>query len=160
MHIAADRVISMRELQKLSLRKLREMKLADSPLLVRDHKRHRGMFVIVDYPAFERLAGEGAGGRVPASTEDIDFAAHGLLWDRPGMKNREFGRILSDAADPRHDWAWARVLERLPSRLVTGIVGLGDLRRIVARVKIRPRLRAAWEGALEFWTEEARRRLA
>ena len=91
---------------------------------------------------------------------DIDFDGHGLFWDRPAMTNERFARILEDLEHPESRWAWARVLERLPSRIVTRAVGLNDLRGLISLVKLRPRIRDAWESALEFWTEEARRRLA
>lgn len=159
--VPSDRVISMSELQKLSLRKLREMRLEDAPLVVRDLKRRQGRFVVLDHRGYERLvrcAGAAASGtRFPG---EVDFASFGLFWDRPEMTNERFSEILADPASDEHDWAWARVLSRLPSRVVTRRIGLSELRERISTVKLRPRIREAWEGAVEFWTAEARRRLA
>jgi hypothetical protein len=150
----------MTELQKLSLRKLREMRLDETPLVVRDIKRRRSRFVILDHDSYRRLlepAPERRRGHdVPL---DLDFAGHGLFWDRPEMTNVGFARLLVDPARPDHGWAWSRMLERLPSRTITRTFGLAALRRGVAAASLRPRTRRAWENALEFWTKEARRRL-
>ena len=61
-------MISVTELQKLSLRKLRDMRLNVEPLVVRDMKRRRGLFVILEYEAYERLAGENAPPSLEAQT--------------------------------------------------------------------------------------------
>jgi hypothetical protein len=159
--IPADRVISMTELQKLSLRRLRELRLAESPLIVRDVKRGRGRFVILDHEVWVRLAG-GAATR-HADTGDllaVDFAGRGLLWDRPEMTNADFVGFLANPDRPDGRWAWRRLLERLPSDLITRTVPLPALRRILDAVRPGPRMRAAWEAALEFWTTEARDRIA
>jgi hypothetical protein len=157
--VTADRVISMTELQKLSLRKLREMRLDRAPLVVRDVKRDRRWFVILDHATYGRLAG-GPEDRPPKGLDlrEIDFCGQGLLWDRPSMTNERFAEILADPGEPEHPWAWGRAFERLPSRLLTRAVGLEQLRRIVSVVSVRPRLRRAWEGAIDFWSAEARRR--
>lgn len=155
--IPADRVISMTQLQKLSLRKLRAMRLEEAPLLVLDNKRREGRFVILDHETYERLIRGGEAVR-SEGLDDIDFASHGLFWDRPTMTNERFAAILSESRDPDHRWAWARVLERLPSRVITRAVGLDDLSRIVSIAAPRPRVRHAWEEAIEFWRTQARRR--
>ena len=159
--IPVERVISMSELQKLSLKKLRALRLSETPLVVSDLKRHARRFVILDHRAYEDLR-RGAGGPKahPTRAWDLDFASHGLFWDRPTLTNERFSAMLRDPDDPEYGWAWARVLERIPSRLVTRAIGLDELRRLVPTLKLRPRTRAAWEGALEFWTAETRRRLA
>jgi hypothetical protein len=145
--IAADRVISMTELQKLSLRKLREMRLDEVPLVVRDLKRRQGRFVILDHDAYERLVGSApAPADAAPRLEDVPFAEHGLLWDRPTMTDERFAAILGDPADPDHRWAWSRALERLPSRVVTSAVGLAELRARVAAARLRPVTRRAWES--------------
>jgi hypothetical protein len=159
--IPADRVISMTELQKLSLRRLRELRLAESPLIVRDVKRGRGRFVILDHEAWERLAGGAAPGHEDVGELAlVDFAGRGLLWDRPEMTNADFAGCLATPDQPDGRWAWRRVLERLPSDLITRAVPLPVLCRILDAVKPGPRMRAAWEAALEFWTTEARDRIA
>ncbi len=159
--IDIDRVITMTELQKLSLKKLRAMRLSEAPLVVLDRKRDERRFVILDHDSYTRLLAVGeCAERPPPGLDNVDFIHHGILWDRRGMSNPEFAAILADPAGPEYRWAWGRALERLPARVVTRSVGLADLRRLISFVRMRPRVRAAWEGALEFWTEEARRRLA
>lgn len=155
--IAADRVISVTQLQKLSLRKLRAMRLEEAPLAVRDNKRRERLFVILDHDTYERLI-QGAQALRPEGLEDIDFAGHGLFWDRPTMTNERFAATLSDSNAPDHRWAWARALERLPSRVVTRAVGLEALSGLVSMAAPRPRVRRAWEEAIEFWSAQARRR--
>lgn len=160
MDAAHDRIISMTELQKLSLRKLREMRLDEAPLVVRDMKRRRSRFVILDHRAYERLVEGDAGGTTPVpGLDDVDFADMGLFWDRPTMTNERFAHILRKRDHAEHRWAWARSLERLPSRLITRSISLADLRRVLTEVKLRSRIGDAWRNAIEFWTEEARRRL-
>ena len=137
------------------------MKLHEAPLVVLDRKRNQGRFVILDHGTYERLVRGKAGTTTGAVTiEDIDFAHHGIFWDRPTMTNARFAAILNDPEHRQYHWAWARVLERLPSRIITRAVPLAYLRRLTSLVRLRPRIRRAWEDAIEFWTEEARRRLA
>jgi hypothetical protein len=90
----------------------------------------------------------------------VDFAGHGLFWDRPGMGNEQFLRILADPDHPEHRWAWTRALEWIPSRVITQAVSLSDLRRLIRLVRLRPPLQKAWESAIDSWTEESRRRVA
>jgi len=156
----AERIISMTELQKLSLKKLREMRLDLRPLVVRDNKRKQGMFVILDHEAYRHLV-EARHETAPDTTRlsDLDFAHHGLFWDRPTMTNDEFVELLADPGHLQHRWAWTRLLERLPTRLVTNAVALEDLQRAIGFVRLRPPLQNAWESAIEYWTEKPRRRL-
>ena len=156
--VTADRVISMTELQKLSLKKLREMRLDRSPLVVRDVKRDRRWFVILDHRTYGRLAGGARGlAEEAAGLPEIDFAGQGVLWDRPAMTNERYVEILGDPGHPEHLWAWTRAFERLSSRVITRAMGLEQIRGLLALIHLRPRLRRAWEGAIDFWTEEARR---
>jgi hypothetical protein len=74
------------------------------------------------------------------------------------MSNEDFLAILADPSDPEHRWAWSRALERLPSPVVTRSVTLSELQRVIQLVRLRPPLQGAWESAIEFWTQEARRR--
>lgn len=88
----------------------------------------------------------------------VDFAARGLFWDRPGMSNERFLGVLADPEHPQHRWAWTRVLERLPSRVVTRSLSLRDLQQLIRIVRLRPPLQRAWQSAIEFWTEDSRSR--
>ena len=88
------------------------------------------------------------------------FRAQGLLWDRPDMADEEFRGILADPASRQYRWAWTRVLERLPSSVVTRALSLHDLRRLLGLVRLRPSLQRAWKSAIDFWTEESRSRVS
>lgn len=90
----------------------------------------------------------------------VDFAANGLFWDRPGMDNGQLLRILSDPENPQYRWAWTRTLERLPSRVITQSLSLRDLQRLIRLVRLRQPLQRAWESAIAFWTEEPRSRVS
>jgi hypothetical protein len=93
----------------------------------------------------------------PRQLMGIDFARYGLFWDRPDMSNQDFLAILTDPASPEHRWAWHRAFERLPSPVLTGALTLSQLQRLIRLVRLRPPLQGAWESAIEFWTQEARR---
>jgi len=88
----------------------------------------------------------------------LDFAHFGLFWDRPGMNNDRFLAILSDPSNPEHRWAWVRTLERIPSSVLTRNVTLSELQRIIRLVRLRPPLQGAWESAIDYWSQETRRR--
>jgi hypothetical protein len=109
--------------------------------------------------AAETGAHRSATGEV-SSLGEVDFAGYGLFWDRPGMSNEQFLRILANPDHLEYRWAWTRALERLPSRVITRAVSLRDLRRLIRLVRLRPPLQRAWESAIDFWTEESRRRVS
>ena len=90
----------------------------------------------------------------------VRFRAQGLLWDRPHMDDERFLGILADPDSDQYLWAWTRVLERLPSPVVTQALSLRDLQRLIRIVRLRPPLQEAWESAIEFWTEESRCRIS
>jgi hypothetical protein len=135
----------MTELQKLSLKKLRKMKL---PLYVLDRKSKGGGFVISDLKNPE--------GPPPSSgkiSAPLDYRAMGLLWDHPSMTNEEFQKALKDFSSENHDWIARRFLERVPSMRVKDVLSLEELRAILARVTLRPYFQEAWNRALHYWSQ-------
>jgi hypothetical protein len=76
------------------------------------------------------------------------------------MSNESFLQILTDPSHPEHRWAWTRALERLPSTVITRALSLRELQWLIRLVKLRSPLQRAWESAIDFWTEESRRRFA
>ena len=103
----------------------------------------------------------GRGPRVNVSSlAQVDFAARGLFWDRPGMSNDHFLGVLADPEHPQYRWAWTRASERLPSRAITQSLSLRDLQQLIRIVRLRPPLQRAWQSAIEFWTEDSRSRIS
>ena len=86
----------------------------------------------------------------------VHFRANGLLWDRPELSDAQFLGILADPDDVQYRWAWTRVLERLPSNVITQALSLGDLQRLIRLTRLRPPLQGAWESAIDFWAQEPR----
>ena len=150
-----DSLISVSELQKLSLRRLRKMK---TPLFVVDRKSGRRGFVILDLETFEHLQ---SGGLAVASRparlagETPDFRQMGLLWDRSGLSNKEFYLRLKDAGHPEHVWAMRRLLEYAPSSFVTGLLSLSEIKGAVASIRLRPAFQEAWNRAVHYWSKTA-----
>jgi hypothetical protein len=143
-------VISMTELQKLSLKKLRKMKL---PLYVLDRKSKGGGFMISPVDSGEETKTENAPPLKKAAP--LDYRRLGLLWDHPSMANEEFHEALKNPYSTDHDWVARRFLERVPSTIVTDILSLGELKTMVAHVKIRPVFQEAWNHAVQYWTQSS-----
>ena len=76
------------------------------------------------------------------------------------MDDERFLGILADPDSDQYLWAWTRVLERLPSPVVTQALSLRDLQRLIRIVRLRPPLQEAWESAIDFWTQESRSRVS
>lgn len=89
-------IISMTELQKLSLKKLRKMKL---PLYVLDRKSKGGGFMISPVTSGEETKTENAS---PLKATPLDYRRLGLLWDHPSMTNEEFHEALKNLFDKFH----------------------------------------------------------
>lgn len=133
----------MTELQKLSLKKLRKMKL---PLYVLDRKSKKGGFVIQDLQAYEGQA-------VIKDSVPLDYRAMGLLWDHPSISNEEFHEALKNPSSENHEWVARRVLERVSSMTVKEILSLDELKAMVSQVKIRPFFQEAWNHAVQYWCD-------
>ena len=153
-----DNLISMTELQKLSLRKLRKRK---TPLFVMDFKSKRGGFVVMSMEHYEKAGGAGdlfgAGPSAARSTKRVnpipDYRAMGLLWERPGLSNKKFHELLHDARQKENAWALQRLLEYAPSRLATSVLSLQELKAAIARIRLKPFYREAWTHAVHYWSE-------
>lgn len=130
-------VISMTELQKLSLKKLQRMKL---PLYVIDRKTGRKAFMISG-PETEKTA------TIP------NYRNMGLLWDRPDLDNQGFHERLKDEKHPENIWAVTRLLERARSEWVKQILTLDELKKYIPRVRLRRPFQEAWNLALLHWTQ-------
>lgn len=145
-------IISMTELQKLSLKKLRKMKL---PLYVLDKKSKGGGLVIQPLENFS----EGAlrPNRFPNRSKEMtgmsDYRKLGLLWDRPDLSNRAFHKLIRNYYLEENQWAARRILERCPSLLVKNIYSLDDLKKILQKVKLRPIFQEMWENAVHYWSQ-------
>ena len=140
-------VISMTELQKLSLKKLRKMKL---PLYVLDRKSKGGGFMISPVDAGKETVATAASS--PKSAP-LDYRRLGLLWDHPSLSNEEFHEALKNPSSKDHDWVARRFLERVPSTIVKDVLSLGELKTMLAQVKIRPIFQEAWNHAVQYWTQ-------
>ena len=152
-HLNNPKTISMTELQKLSLKKLRKMQL---PLYVRDQKslRNKG-FVVMDIQMFENL---GAGQTIQQIKEVKtipDYRRMGLLWDQAGMTNEEFHQALKAFQEPENYWAARRFLERAPSILAKEIFSLSELQYIIDTIRLRPIFQKAWEHAIHYWSKKS-----
>lgn len=143
----------MTELQKLSLKKLRKMRL---PLYVRDQKSGRGGFMVVDIQTFEKsLDPEKNIQRVKEVKVIPDYRQMGLLWDQAGMTNQKFHRALKVFNNPENHWAARRFLERAPSTLVKEIFSLSELKEIIATIPLKPVFQKAWEHAIHYWSKNS-----
>lgn len=150
-------VISMTELQKLSLKKLRKMKL---PLYVLDRKSKKGGgFVIQDLKAYESQTDQGEVRKKPfiKDSTPLDYRALGLLWDHASMTNEEFHRALKDPSSENYAWVARRFLERVPSLKVRQVLSFEELKEILSKVKLRPIFQEAWNRALHYWSQTAQR---
>lgn len=136
-------IISMTDLQKLSLKKLRKMKL---PLFVLDQKSKSGGFVIQEMDSHSVTS--------PQKKEIVpDYKSLGLLWDRPDLSNKKFNRLIKKFDTQENSWAARRLLERAPSALVTKLFSLNELNQILNHIKLRPVFQEAWENAVHYWTQ-------
>lgn len=150
------RSISFTELQKLSSKKLKK---ANLPLMVIDRKSNKQGFVILDAASFEQMQSG-----VVASTKHVksphksgapDFRALRLLWDRPLLTNRQFGKYLHDAQHLEHAWAVKRVLEYAPSPMAVRWLTLSEIQQAVQEIPLRPIFREAWRHAVHYWTKKS-----
>lgn len=133
-------IISMTELQKLSLKKLRKKKL---PLYVMDRKSKKKIFMIT----VPGKADTPAGAAVP------DYRGMGLLWDRADLTNEGYHRRLKDGNHPENPWAVTRLLERARSDWVKSLITLDELKKFFPRVRLRPPYQEAWSRAIHYWTQ-------
>lgn len=155
-------ILSMTELQKLSLKRLRQLDLAAQPLLVMDRKSDRKAFVIVDYETF--LHGREGGDLEERGREkqkekgDVlghyDFRSRGLFWDRPELTNRQFVAWLKDPRHTEHVWAISRLLERLPSQEMVRLFSLSVVVEMLKHARIREAIRRPWEHAIHYWRQK------
>ncbi|MBI4126671.1 MAG: hypothetical protein HY465_04180, partial [Deltaproteobacteria bacterium] len=124
--IEFDKTISVTELQKISLKKLRQQR---GPLVVLDRKSKKRGFVILDLETYQGLTQSLPAVTTPATKKGskTDFRSRGLLWDRPAMTNREFSARLKDPHHQEYAWAVKRFFEYAPSKLVTEVLSLEDI---------------------------------
>ena len=154
--INIDNLISMTALQKLSLRKLRKR---TTPLFVMDFKSKCGGFVLLSMEAYEKMGKGGAivkpesGSVSESSAASPDYRAMGLLWDRPGMSNEEFHGLLHDFQRKENAWALKRLLEYAPSKFVTRVLSLSELKSAMDRIQLKPFYQEAWSHAVHYWSE-------
>src|SRR3989338_8891098 len=143
-------VISMTELQKLSLKKLRKRKL---PLFVIDRKSKKGGFVIVDAGQYRQtpVRSQPPSRNVPIKMEIPDYRNMGLLWDRPDLSNRDFHKRLKDERHNENICAVTRLLDRARSDWVKKILSLEELQRVFPKVRLRPPFQEAWSHAIHYW---------
>lgn len=143
----------MMELQKLSLKKLRKR---GTPLYVLDHRsKRKGGFVIVDLESYsqESMEKKEGGSRRLKAVLHRDWREMGLLWDRE-MTNHQFSRSLHDRDDPDHFWAVGRLIERLPSSVVTQMLSLDEIREALPKISLWPReIKEAWQNAVRYWSQ-------
>ncbi len=147
-----DNIISMTELQKLSLKKLRKRRL---PLFVIDRKSKKGGFVIVDAEQYRKppVRSQPTSGTIPKKMGIPDYRNMGLLWDRPDLSNEDFDNRLKDEHHYENVWAVTRLLERARSEWVKKILSLEELQRVFPKVRLRPPFQEAWSRAIHYWTE-------
>ncbi len=143
-------VISMTELQKLSLKKLREMKL---PLFVLDQKSKEGGFVVTSYSKeiTELPEQNSAVTKCRALLNSYDFKSKGLFWDRPDLSNKKFSLILRNPKHPEYEWGISRFLERLSSEEILTLFPLPTIQEMLKRAKIRDFIRSPWEHAVNYF---------
>lgn len=152
----------MTQLQKLSIRKIRGMNLGEKPLIVIDRKAGLRAFVIIDYKTYEKnLSGDeekkdlgaGRGGDLK-KISDYDFRGRGFLWDRPGVGNREFAKMLTSPAHADHAWAASRIFEKMSSWEMFELFSIDSIKDMLARARMREPVRRAWEHAIEYWSQK------
>lgn len=152
----SDQIISMTELQKLSLKKLRELTL---PLFVLDQKSKKKGFVILDVKSFEKTIRrhkrnrESTGVPMKRIEETPGYRSMGLLWDRLDLSNEQFQVLLKDPNRGEHLWAVKRLLEYAPSTLVTRVLSLSELQEVLKRIRLRPIFQEAWRHAVYYWSK-------
>lgn len=126
------------------------------PLFVLDRKSKKGGFVIQDLKAYESTANQEEVLKKPfirGTVAPLDYRALGLLWDQPSMTNEEFHKALKYPASDDHAWVARRFLERVPSRKVTEVLSLDELKEILSHVKLRPIFQEAWRHAVQYWSQ-------
>jgi len=157
-NIDAKNILSVTQLQKLSLKKLRKYRM---PLFVMDFKSKRRIFVILDAQTFEGMESAASGifgNNSPPKDKTIsciDYRAMGLLWDRPGTTNAEFHKMIKDPRCKEHAWAIKRLLEYAPSTIVTHLISLEELQSSLKNIPLRPYYREAWNHAIHYWTKNS-----
>lgn len=156
-NINLDQIISMTDLQKLSLKRLRKTKL---PLLVVDQKSKRKGFVILDYPSYEAMTvpvePSPASVQTPSAkrtSKVSDYRNMGLLWDRPDLTNDEFHRRLKEPSHPEYGWAFRRLLEYARSSTVTRLMTLQEIKSGLETVRLRPFFQETWNHAVQYWSQ-------
>ncbi len=151
----SDQIISMTELQKLSLKKLRKMKL---PLYVLDRKSEEGGFAITHLeaaPPSTKLSISHKKAKLPLSR--FDFKGRGLFWDRPSLSNHRFTQILQNPDDPEFPWASTRVLERLRSAEALKLFTWDQIRDLLKKSNLRHFAKKPWEHALAYYDQKTQR---
>ena len=152
-----ENILSITELQKLSLKRLRRMR---PPLLVLDKKSKKKGFVILDMKGFEALKRSHdlptAPTLSPQKASSLpDFRGQGLLWDRPTMTNRDFWHRLRDKNHEEHDWSARRLFEYAPSPFITQHFTLVEIDSMISSLKLRSPFQEAWTHALHYWTQKS-----
>lgn len=150
----------MTDLQKLSLKKLRKMRL---PLFVLDKKSNKKQkgFVVLDLEGFSQLQKEKNPAvtflkKKPIQKKNIpDFRSLGLLWDRPQLTNRQFFKCVKEPLHPEHKWALKRFLEYAPSVFVTHLLSLEEIREAISEITLRPPYQEAWLNAVQYWSKNS-----
>ena len=142
-NIHKDHIISMTELQKLSLKKLRMMRF---PLFVLDKKSKGKGFVI-------QALGQEPKITLKKPVKILDYKKMGLLWDHPTMTHKSFHEALKNPKHPEHVWVARRFLERAPSSIVKNILSLDELKGMLDHIKLKPYFQEAWEDAIHYWTD-------
>jgi hypothetical protein len=153
-----QQTVSMTELQKLSLKKLRQKNL---PLIVMDMKSKKGGFVILDYETFLNLKEKKKDEKLPLpspSLKQYDFRKKGLLWDYPEISNEEFAKRLKNTKHPEHIWAISRLLERLPSKEILKFFTIMEIKAMLEKANVRDFVRKPWEHAITYYHQKTSRR--
>ena len=154
MQMNPESVISVAELQKLSIKRLRRLK---TPLVVMDRKSKKRGFVILDWEGYETLQGmpreKAAPAPVRSRGKPFPFRKMGLLWDRPDLTDRAFETRLHDPRHAEHRWAQRRIFEHAPSAVVTRYYSLAELREALNHIRLRAPLQEAWQHAVRYWSE-------
>ncbi|GEM_PF-3588864 len=147
-------IISMTELQKLSLKKLRKTKL---PLFVLDRKSKSGGFVITHEASQSKQLKKLYPLKYFPQLNAYDFKAIGFFWDRPDMSNKKFISILKNETHSEYVWAISRLLERLSSQEVVKLFPLSTISEMLNQSKVRTFVRRPWEHAIHYFHQKASR---
>lgn len=149
-------MISMSELQKISLKKLAKLSNNNSMLWLVDHKsKNHKAYVIIDYDSLQQKLGpnQSLPPKPTAIAKNIEFKKLGLFWDRPQMTDALFKSILSSSHHVDHTWAIIRLFERVPSELLIKHFSKEELAFWLGKVKLKKSLHLAWQHALNYWQQ-------